>query len=434
MTNWRFLIKNQNCIYLLNALDTDLFGDKFIFRTSNKRVGFNLAVWLEMTDAEMNALLPGGLGDLLPEDAALHAETIQKLVSVFSTFGYRLVKPPLIEFEESLLGGISGTVGNQTFRLMDPISQRMMGIRADITPQISRIARTRLLKEPRPLRLSYAGEVLRVRGTQLRPSRQLTQVGAELIGSAAPEADAEVILMAIGALMGIGLNHLSVDLTVPRLVPHLFDLFEIEGQQRLNLRACLDRKDKLAVAKLSGKAAAAMEVLLNATGPASRALGLLGDAALPGEAAIEVERVAKIVDLLATRSPGIQLTLDPVEYRGFEYHTGVGFTIFSQDSSAELASGGRYRVRNSAGEAGERATGVTLYLEAIIGTQPKPRNERMIFVPKETPYEKIISLQGEGWTTVMELGPEANQRELAIKLGCNYILDGETPRSLKNVE
>ena len=142
---------------------------------------------------------------------------------------------------------------------MDPISQRMMGIRADITPQISRIARTRLSKEPRPLRLSYAGEVLRVKGTQLQPSRQLTQVGAELIGSAAPEADAEVILMALNAITRIGLKHLSVDLTVPRLVPYLLDLFEIEGRQRSGLRDCLDRKDKVAVAKLSGKAAAAME-------------------------------------------------------------------------------------------------------------------------------------------------------------------------------
>ena len=82
------------------------------------------------TDAEMDALLPGGLRDLLPEEAVLHAETIQKLVAVFSAFGYRHVKPPLIEFEESLLGGVSGAVGNQTFRLMDPISQRMMGIHA----------------------------------------------------------------------------------------------------------------------------------------------------------------------------------------------------------------------------------------------------------------------------------------------------------------
>ena len=219
-------------------------------------------------------------------------------MAVFSAFGYRHVKPPLIEFEESLLGGVSGAVENQTFRLMDPISQKMMGIRADITPQISRIARTRLSKEPRHLRLSYAGEVLRVKGTQLQPSRQLTPVGAELIGSAAPEADTEVILMALNAITRVGLKHLSVDLTVPRLVPYLLDLFEIEGRQRSGLRDCLDRKDKLAVAKLSGKAAAAMEILLNATGPASRALALLGDAALPSEAAFEVERVAKIVDLL----------------------------------------------------------------------------------------------------------------------------------------
>ena len=120
---------------------------------------------------------------MLPPDAAFEAEIVERLVASFAARGYDRIKPPLIEFEDGLLSGAGVALAPQTFRLMDPVSQRMMGVRADITPQIARIARSRLGGAPRPLRLSYAGDVLRVRGGQLRPERQIMQVGAELIGS-----------------------------------------------------------------------------------------------------------------------------------------------------------------------------------------------------------------------------------------------------------
>src|SRR5271155_427425 len=131
------------------------------------------------------ALLPAGLRDGLPPDAAQRAAVIERLIAEFGAHGYERVEPPLVEFEDSLLpakasGGPGG--GPEIFRLMDPLSQRMMGVRADMTIQVARIATTRLASRPRPLRLSYAGDVLRVKGTQLRPERQFVQVGAELIG------------------------------------------------------------------------------------------------------------------------------------------------------------------------------------------------------------------------------------------------------------
>ena len=107
-------------------------------------------------------------------------------MDVFAAHGYQRVKPPLLEFEDSLLAGSGAAVAEQTFRLMDPDSQRMMGLRADTTPQVARIATTRLADAPRPLRLSYAGQCLRVRGTQLAPDRQIAQAGIELIGHDSP--------------------------------------------------------------------------------------------------------------------------------------------------------------------------------------------------------------------------------------------------------
>ena len=165
------------------------------------------------------ALLPAGLRDLLPPDAETEAASVEALMEVFAAHGYQRVKPPLLEFEDSLLAGSGVAVAEQTFRLMDPESQRMMGLRADTTPQVARIATTRLAHAPRPLRLSYAGQCLRVRGSQLAPDRQIAQAGIELIGCDNPAADAEIVLVGAEALASVGLTRTSFDFTLPTLVP-----------------------------------------------------------------------------------------------------------------------------------------------------------------------------------------------------------------------
>src|SRR5579864_688084 len=129
------------------------------------------------------ALLPQGLRDLLPPDAAIEAGVVARQMAVLAGHGYERVKPPLVEFENNLLAGAGAAMAKETFRLMDPVSQRMIGVRADMTPQVARIAMTRLKNAERPLRLCYAGQVLRVKGGQIRAERQVGQVGAELIGS-----------------------------------------------------------------------------------------------------------------------------------------------------------------------------------------------------------------------------------------------------------
>jgi ATP phosphoribosyltransferase regulatory subunit len=173
-------------------------------------------------------LLPAGFTDLLPPEAEHEAALVEALMESFARHGYERVKPPLLEFEESLLAGSGAAVADQTFRLMDPVSQRMMGLRADTTPQVSRIAATRLGAAARPLRLCYAGQVLRVRGSELSPERQLPQAGIELIGGAAPEADAEVALVAAEALVHAGIGDVTLDVTLPRLAHALIEAAGIE--------------------------------------------------------------------------------------------------------------------------------------------------------------------------------------------------------------
>jgi len=131
-----------------------------------------------MSEVGAKALLPAGLRDLLPPEAAHEARLRESLMAMLAAHGYERVNPPLVEFEDGLLSGLGAATAADTFRLMDPVSQRMMGVRADMTPQVARLATTRLAAAARPLRLSYAGEVLRVKGSQLRPERQFLQVGA----------------------------------------------------------------------------------------------------------------------------------------------------------------------------------------------------------------------------------------------------------------
>ena len=152
---------------------------------------------------------------------------------------------------------------------MDPVSHRMIGVRADMTPQVARIAATRLGNAPRPLRLSYAGQVLRVKGSEIRPERQIGQVGAELIGAAGPAADVEAIAVAGEALAAVGVPHLSVDITLPTLVPAVAEAYGIAGERAAALRAALDHKDAAAVAAIAGDAGELLGQLLAAL-PAPR--------------------------------------------------------------------------------------------------------------------------------------------------------------------
>ncbi|MFI4987256.1 MAG: ATP phosphoribosyltransferase regulatory subunit, partial [Alphaproteobacteria bacterium] len=358
-----------------------------------------------MSEDAKRALLPAGLRDLLPPEAARAAQLRESLLATLAAHGYERVDPPLVEFEDGLLSGLGAATAADTFRLMDPVSQRMMGVRADMTPQIARLATTRLVRAPRPLRLSYAGEVLRIKGSQLRPERQFVQVGAELIGSASASADAEAVLLAAEALVQAGVKQLSVDLNSPTLVAALCRTLASADAARL--AAALDRKDAAAVAAVGGPAAALAAALLAATGSAEPALAALATLALPPEPAAEAARLAEVARLVRRAQPDLVLTIDPVEYRGFEYQTGVSFTLFALGVRGELGRGGRYLAGSGAGEP---ATGFTLFLDSVIRAVPEAEPVRKLFLPDGTAAEAARRLRGEGWVALAGLEPAADPR------------------------
>jgi len=366
---------------------------------------------------EPSSLLPAGLQDVLPPEAAHEAAVVERLMGVFASHAYERVKPPLVELEESLLSGPGAAMSTWSFRLMDPVSQRMMALRADMTLQVARIAATRLARQARPLRLSYAGQVLRVKGSDLRPERQFGQAGVELIGAASGQADLEVILLAAEALTTLGVSQLSIDLNLPGLVPAVIAGLNLDGAESGGLIAALDRRDAAAVSRLAGAHGKLFAGLLRAAGPARGALAALERLALPPAAEKEREHLAEVVDLLLTAAPDLVLTIDPVEHRGLEYHSGVGFTLLARRVRGEIGRGGRY-----VSGKGEPSTGFTLYLDTLLRAVPMAEPRRRLFLPPATSRAAAAAWRKKGWITVAGLEPIAEARGEARRLGCSHYL------------
>ena len=373
------------------------------------------------------ALLPSGLRDVLDPEAAHEADLISRMMSVFAAHGYDRVRPPLLEFEDSLLEGPGGALAEQTFRLVDPASHRMMGIRPDITPQVARIAATRLTEQEPPLRLSYAGRVMTVRASELRPQREVSQLGIELIGSSALTADAEVMSVAAEALAEVSQTAPSFDLCTPQLVPIVCDGLGLSAPASERARAALDRKDAGALSALDGVDPAGRAVLLGlleSAGPAAHALEALRALPLPPPAQAVLGDVAAVAERVCERAPDLHLTLDPVEFRGAEYQTGISFTIFARDGG-ELGRGGRYPLGS------DTATGMSLFMDTLLGVAVPPPERRAVYIPFECAETEAEKLRGDGWRTVRGLEPAGDARAATRAARCTHVLKGGGPEPVR---
>tara|TARA_Y100001970_G_scaffold294373_1_gene452168 strand:+ start:76093 stop:77241 length:1149 start_codon:yes stop_codon:yes gene_type:complete len=372
-----------------------------------------------MNNRTDQGLLPAGLKDILPPEADHEAKTSEALLTAISRYGYERVKPPLVEFEDGLLSGQGSALSEQTFRLMDPISDRMMAIRSDVTPQVSRIATTRLSNAPRPLRLCYSSDILRVRGNELRPERQFCQVGFELIGPKSIAGDVEIILLASECLNSIGVKDLSIDLNVPTLVTAVLAELNLPKKNIEALQNVIDRKDESGVRNLSGDAAETIIELFSAVGSAPAALDRLSNISLPPTAKDEADRLIDVARLILESSSDFQLTIDPLEHRSFEYHTGISFTLFGKGVRGELGRGGRYTVHFS--DDSESATGCTLYLDSVVRAIPVYDPPNIIFIPAGNKRSIAEELHASGWVTIIGLDKVSDVVFEARRLKCTHV-------------
>ncbi|MXO64970.1 ATP phosphoribosyltransferase regulatory subunit [Altericroceibacterium endophyticum] len=370
-----------------------------------------------MTD-QTRDLLPEGLEDRLPQGAAITSNIEQEILQVMDGHGFDRVRPPLIEFEKSLAGRMDGVQPRRMFRFVDPTSLRTLALRSDITVQVGRIAATGLAHAPRPLRLSYAGQVTRITGDQLEPSRERLQVGAELVGADNVAAAGEMVSLAIEALEAAGASGISIDFTLPDLVDTLAaSAFPLDAAQVENVRRELDSKDAGGLRDVGGDA---YVPLLYATGPFDQAIEKL--AAIDAGGAL-ASRIAGLREIAQRVGNHARLTLDPSERHGFEYQSWFGFTIYADDVRGALGRGGTYRILGC----DEAATGFSLYPDPLVDALAGGTSRReKLFLPLGHDRSAAAVLRKEGWRTVAAL----SEGDDAAALGCSHRLSGDSPVKL----
>ncbi len=367
-------------------------------------------------------LLPMGCYDVLPPYARQQSSLSGSLLSVFESFGYEQVAPPLLEYSESLLAGRGAELSQQVFRVMDPTAHKVMGLRADITLQIARIATSRLAMTPRPLRLCYDGLILRMQGERLQGDRQLRQAGIELIGVSSPEADAEVIVVAAEALRHAGVKQLSIDLNLPGIVSALLAADKLDSEQLQALLAAVAHKDISTIKTLQFTYRDALIQLLQCAGPAASALGCMERLELPESARKQCQDLQEVVHILKSMGRSEwTLTIDATEARGFNYHSGISFSIFVPGAACEVGRGGRYLIEGPTRETDIEATGFTLYVETLRTLLPEPAHQQKVFIPKREQEEQVAALRAKGYVTIYAIAEYGTDEQEAKRLGCGFI-------------
>lgn len=355
------------------------------------------------------ALLPNGFADLLPPYADEEAKCIEDLMSQFSAFGYCRIKPPLLEFEDSLLApGPGERLTNETFRVMDPVSHRMMGIRSDVTAQVSRIVSSRMMNACRPLRLMYASDVLRTRGSQMRTERQFSQVGCELIGDDHDvQTDIEICMLSVLGLKSVGIKNITLDMTIPDFVSSL--LQGVDDNDRDFIEKAVGQRDVDSLQTLDCDFAEKIAQALNASGKADHAFVELEKISFCDSVAKHVSRLKEISvgvqDALADLDiDDVSITIDILEQDGFEYHQNFGFTLFSSEVHGELGRGGNYKIHFGSSENLEMAKGFTLYMDTILQLSETSVEKDKIFVNSAEKWSVILDLQSQGWAIIRGSG------------------------------
>jgi len=242
------------------------------------------------------------------------------------------------------------------------------------------------------------------------------------------------VLLAVDALRAVGVADLSVDLNLPTLVAAVAAGLKLPAETLRRVRRALDRKDEGGIAKALGdgqgsskgdsnkKAADLLVGLLRAAGPAEPGIARLTALKLPAAAAAEAARLAEVVKLVRAADEDLPMTLDPVEYRGLEYQTGVSFSVFGLKGRDELARGGRYSAGYPEDGVSEPATGFTLYMDAVLSASDTAPERPRLFLPPGTPWSEAAPWQAKGYAVVRGVTASADPRTEAKRLRCSHAL------------
>jgi ATP phosphoribosyltransferase regulatory subunit len=371
-------------------------------------------------------LLPEGIEEALPEQARQLENLRRRLLDLFESWGYDLVMPPFIEYLESLLTGTGNDLDLQTFKLTDQLTGRMMGVRADMTPQVARID-AHHLKTTAPTRLCYNGTVLHTRPGGFAGSRSLLQVGAELFGHGGIESDVEVLHLMVETLRQAGVAEIYLDLGHVGVYRGLVAQAKLDADQEAILFDALQRKAKPEIADILNdwsldKAVAGMVIALTELNGNESVLTEARAVLKHANRSVHdaLDNLQQIASLLQQRLPDLKLHYDLAELRGYHYHTGAVFAAYVPGRGQAIAQGGRYDGIGRAFGLSRPATGFSTDLRTLaLLTQQKIEGKPGILAPAEgdaSLHTTIEKLRVAGERVIIEL---PGQQGDAKALGCD---------------
>jgi len=354
-------------------------------------------------------VLPDHVADVLPSEARHIEELRRELLDTARGYGYELVIPPLLEHLESLLTGTGEALDLQTFKLVDQLSGRTLGLRADTTPQVARID-AHLLGRSALTRLCYCGPVLHTRPARPHATREPLQMGAEIYGHAGPEADLEILQLALDCLSAGRAGSLQVDLADARIVNRLLQDELLSEDLRHDIHAALARKDASALKALCQSMSTPSREGLLALVDLYGDLNVLDLAAERLPAYPEITQALVQLRWLASQISGVAVSFDLGDSRGYAYYSGMRFAIYAQGASDALARGGRYdgvgAVFGHRIDRDRPAVGFSLDLkELVAAVKPLPLRAaiRAPWGPTASLRAAIASLRSRGETVVCVL-------------------------------
>ena len=385
--------------------------------------------------SENHWVLPQGIEEALPEQAAALESVRRAILDMYGSRGYELVMPPFIDHIESLLTGAGHDLDLQTFKLIDQVSGRTLGIRADMTPQVARIDAHNLKREA-PTRLCYIGTVLRTRADSFGGSRSPLQLGAELYGHSGVASDVEMISLMLETFDIVGLDDVTIDLGNVDIFRGLAANAKLGAQTESALFELLQSKAVTEIEALLGSLAisdscrsmfAALPRLNGGAEVLLQAIETLADAGQEVLAALDY--LQQVSNRIHSRYPEVKLHFDLAELTGYHYQTGVVFAAFTPQSGQAIARGGRYDAIGEVFGRARAATGFSSDLKLLVQISGRelPAPQRVFAPASDDPalQDAIVRLRAEGIIVIEELeGQEAD----AASMGCEQTLvneDGE---------
>ena len=356
-------------------------------------------------------LLPEGIDELLPEQAEQIEFLRRSILKLYQRWGYRFVMTPMIEHLDSLLVGTGNDLDQRTFKLTDEMNGRLLGVRADITPQVSRIDAHRLNNDG-PSRLCYAGDVLLTRPRELGGSRNPIQIGAELYGHQGIESDIEILELMLSSLKKANLEVNSLDLGHVGIFRELVKQFNIDASLEAKLFNALQRKAKTDIQDLLVSESSTCQNIFDALIELNGGEEIFADAKTRlAEANQQVfdalQELEDIYNGLKKRCPNVPVHFDLAELRGYEYHTGLVFAAYVPDYWQAIAQGGRYDEVGKVFGRARSATGYSMDLRAVCELLPPYESStNNIFasaVDDADLEDKIHQLREAGESVIREL-------------------------------